>query len=119
MVNKCMNGVQMHLSTAVDDLEVASNNKSINKQWIKLPKNYTTSDLPTDANEVATKEKLRKWEYLDNISKKTCQDDNIKIGILIGTNCSKAIEPIEVILSQEGRPYAFQTILGWCIIGSL
>ena len=75
--------------------------------------------MPIDAKEVATKEKLRKWKYLDNISKKTYQDDNIKIGILTGTNCSKAIEPIEVIPSQERGPYAFRTILGWSIVGSL
>ena len=71
------------------------------------------------AKEVATKEKLKKWKYLDNVSKKTCQDDNIKIGILIAANCSKAIQPIEVIPSKEGWPYAFRTILGWCIVGSL
>ena len=35
---KTMNGGQTNLSTAVDGLEVSSNNKSINKQWIKLPK---------------------------------------------------------------------------------
>ena len=57
---KTLNGGQTHISTAVDGLEVASNNKSINEQWIKLPKSYTTSDLPTDAKEVATKEKPRK-----------------------------------------------------------
>ena len=55
-----MNVGQTHLSTPVDDLEVASNNKSINKQWIKPPKSYTTLDLPVDAKEVASKEKLRK-----------------------------------------------------------
>ena len=104
-----MNGGEIHLSAAVDGLEAASNNKSINEQWIKLPKCYTTSDLPIDAKEVATKEKLAKWKYLDNISKKTCQYDNSKIGILIGANCSKTIESIEVIPSQEGGPYAFRT----------
>ena len=57
---KTLNGGQTHISTAVDGLEVASNNKSINEQWIKLPKSYTTSDLPIDAKEVATKEKPRK-----------------------------------------------------------
>ena len=31
---KTMNGGQTHLSTAADGLEVASNNKSINKQRI-------------------------------------------------------------------------------------
>ena len=104
---KTMNGGLTHVSTAADGLENASSNKSINKQWIKLPKSYTTSDLPIDAKEVRTKEKLWKWKYFDNISKKTCQDDNIKIGILIGPNCLMAIEPIEVIPSQEGGPYAF------------
>ena len=69
---KTMNGRQTHISTAVDGLEVASNDKSINKQWIKLPKSYTTSDLPIDAKKVVTTEKLRKLKYLDNISKKTC-----------------------------------------------
>ena len=108
-----------YLSTIVDGLEIASNNKSINKQWIKLPKSYTISDLPIDAKKVATKEKLMKWKYLDNTCKNTCQDDNINIGILIVANCLKEIEPIEVILSQEGGPYVFQTILSWCIVGSL
>ena len=67
---KTVNGGQTHLSTAVDSLEVASNNKSINKQWIKLLKCYTVSDLPIDVKEVATKEMLRKWKYLDNLVRK-------------------------------------------------
>ena len=57
---KTMNGEQTHLSTAADRLEDASKKKRINKQWIKVPKCYTTSDLPIDAKEVATKEKLKK-----------------------------------------------------------
>ena len=57
---KTMNGGQTHLSTALDGLEVVSNNKSINEHWIKLQKCYTTSDLPIDVKEVATNEKLRK-----------------------------------------------------------
>ena len=115
---KTINGGQTHLSTAVNDFKVASNNKGINKKWIKLPKRYRTSDLPIDAKETATKETLRKWKYLDNICKKTCQDD-YQNRILIAAYCSKATEPIEVIPSQEGGPYTFRTILGSCIIGSL
>ena len=57
---KTMNDEQTHLSTAVDRLEVASENKRINKQWIKVPKCDTTSELLIDAKEVATKEKLKK-----------------------------------------------------------
>ena len=57
---KTINLGYKHLSAAVDGLENASNNKSTKDQLIKLPKSCTTSDLPIDANEVATKEKLRK-----------------------------------------------------------
>ena len=38
---------------------------------------------------------------------------------MTGANCSKAIEPIELIPSQEKGSYAFRTILGWCIVGLL
>ena len=57
---KTLNGGQTHISTAADGLDVASNNKSINEQWIKFPKSYITSDLPIDAKEVVIQEKLRK-----------------------------------------------------------
>ena len=61
-----MNGGQTHLSTAVDGSEVGSNNKSIKEQCIKLPK----SELLINTTVLATKEKLRKWKYFDNICKK-------------------------------------------------
>ena len=61
-----MNGGQTHLSTAVDGSEVGSNNKSIKEQCIKLPK----SELLINTKVLATKEKLRKWKYFDNICKK-------------------------------------------------
>ena len=38
---------------------------------------------------------------------------------MIGANCSKAIEPIEIIPSQQCGPYAFRAILGFWIVGSL
>ena len=31
----------------------------------------------------------------------------------------KALEPLEVIASNNGRPYAYQTRLGWCIVGPI
>lgn len=38
------------------------------------------------------------------------------ISILIGSNCSKALELLEVISSKYVRPYAFGTLLSWCIV---
>ena len=39
------------------------------------------------------------------------------IGLLIGANCLKALEPNKIIPSRNGGPYAFRTILGWCVVG--
>ena len=83
---KTKNGWQPHLSTAVDSLQAESNKKSIEEQWIKLLKSYTTSEFTDDAKEVAAKERLRKWKYLDSLCKKICQDGNIKIGIMTRAN---------------------------------
>ena len=43
--------------------------------------------------------------------------DNIDVGMLIGANCMKAFEPMELISSRNGGPYAYRTKLGWCIVG--
>ena len=39
--------------------------------------------------------------------------------MLIGTNCMKALEPVEIIASQDGGTYAYKTKLGWCIVGPI
>ena len=31
----------------------------------------------------------------------------------------KALEPVEIIASQDGGPYAYKTKLGWCIVGPI
>ena len=38
---------------------------------------------------------------------------------MIGANCPRALEPVQVIASRDGRPYAMKTVLGWCIVGPI
>ena len=45
------------------------------------------------------------------------QSSGVEIGFLIGADCSKALEPNKIIPRRNGGPYAFRTILGWCIVG--
>ena len=87
-------------------------------QWVKLPKLYSR-ELPVDSAEIATPEKLKKWRYCDSITKCIARDDEVSVDLLIGTNCIQTLEPISVISSQDGVPYAPQTILGWCIAGPI
>ena len=42
-----------------------------------------------------------------------------EIGLLIGTNAPKTMEPWKVINSKEGGPYAVKTRLGWVDDGLL
>ena len=39
--------------------------------------------------------------------------------LLIGANCVEALQPLEVIPSQQEGPYAYKTILGWCVVGPI
>ena len=87
--------------------------------WIDLPVTYTKEDLPVDDEDVAKPEKIRKWKYLEKIAGEITQGQCISIGVLIGGNCSMALEPLEVIPSEQGSPYAFKTLLGWCIVGAI
>ena len=61
-------------------------------------------------------EKITKWEYLDEILHEITQSSDVEIGLLIGANWSKALEPSKIIPSRNGGPYAFRTILGWCVV---
>ena len=39
--------------------------------------------------------------------------------MLIGANCMKVLEPLKIIRSKDGGPYADQTKLSWCIVGPI
>ena len=40
----------------------------------------------------------------------------VSINVLTGTNCIKALEPIDFIASENGSPYAMETGLGWYVV---
>ena len=112
---KTLNGEDTQESEAISGLKVS---KSIGKPvWIDLPVTYSKTDLPVGDEDVVTPNKIKEWKYLEEIADEITQTENISIGILIGGNCSKALEPKEMIPSKNGGPYVFRTLLGWCIVG--
>ena len=72
--------------------------------------------MHVDKKEVATSNKIEEWDYLKTISSEITQND-VEVGVLIGANCMKALEPMKVIASNNGGPDAYQICLGWCIVG--
>ena len=44
---------------------------------------------------------------------------NLDVKLLIAANCPEASEPQEAISGQGDGPYAFNTKLGWCVVGPI
>lgn len=86
---------------------------------VDLPTVYSRTELPLDKSDIPSQDYIMKWKHLQHIAQSFLdKDDDVPIGLLIGRNCPKAIEPLEVIPSQGNGPYAYKTRLGWCV-GSL
>ena len=118
---KTLNEEVTENSKVIEGLEV-SNSCDLGQEfvkWLRLPKSCTRKDVPGNSSDIIKPDQLSQWKYLNRIKGELCGKKNIKIGLLIGANCARALEPEVVIPSKDGGPYAFQTILGWCVVGSV
>ena len=43
-------------------------------QWMKLPSAFSKKKIPVDSCQIATTRKLKKWDYLEKISKQLCDN---------------------------------------------
>ena len=112
-----LNGNVTNASVAVEGLKVCGVAPSGKKRSVKIPKSFSRDELQVDAKDITTPEKIGKWEYLDKIVQEISQSSDVEIGVLIGANCSKALEPNKIIPSRNGGLYAFRTILGCRVVG--
>ena len=99
-----------HTSFAVDGLKVRRISRS-DAEWSNISKAYTNDHLPVDSSETATSEKIKKWKYLQEMDEEISHGDNTKVELLIGANCTTALEPVQVIANRGGGPYAMKTVL--------
>ena len=112
---KTLNGEATKLTKVVEGLKVANGGKKFHQKerWI-----YARKDLAVESD-VAKPSQIAKWKYLEQIKDELKLNPNVKTGFLIGANCSRALGPEMVIHSEGDGPYAFRTILGWCIVGPI
>lgn len=90
------------------------------KASLLLPKTFTQEELPINVHEIPSHDALKQWPHLTRLlSKMPDRDETIPVGLLIGANCPKALEPLDVIPSQLGGPFAMRTVLGWCVSGPI
>ena len=112
-----MYGPRMHDSKIVTGLVVSDLNGD---NAIKLPKTFTRDEIPGTETEILRPELSRKWQPLKRVAEQVpTYMTNVKIGLLIRTNCPKAIEPKDFVASKNGGPFAVLTFAGWTIVGPL
>lgn len=113
---KTVNGTKLHDTEVLNGLVVTDVNGD---NILQLPKVFTKEDLST-CEDVPTPELAYRWEHLKRIATNLPpQLPDAKIGLLIGSNCPKALEPLDVLASQDGGPFAIKTFAGWAIVGPL
>ena len=93
-----------------------SENESLD---VMLPAAYTKQGLPMDKDDVTKAESISRWTYLKDMLASFPAVKDIPLAMLIGSNCPKALEPMQVINSQGDEPYAKRTRLGWCVVGAV
>ena len=85
---------------------------------IELPKTYSRNEIPSRRNEIPRPESAAKWPHPSHLANKIYPyQEDLQVGLLIGSNCPNAIKPKQVIPGRSSDPYAIRTLLGWGIIG--
>ena len=114
---KTLHGERNENTMIVDGIKVTGMNDD--SSWFALPTLYARKAIPVDKEEIATPAKIEEWKHLMPISNEIVQRDDVQVGLLIGANCMKALEPTQIIHSVGGGPYAYKSRLGWCIVGPI
>ena len=85
---------------------------------VKLPTTYTQEQLPMSREDLPQAEKIARWEHLKAMAREIPEVKDLPLALLIGNNCPKALEPLQIVPSKGNGPYAKRTRLGWCVIGT-
>ena len=110
--------VTMNQECTKDSYEIAGLEISSldGRHFLNLPSMNTQRTLPVSRNDVPSVEDIRKWSHLKDIK---LDRIDAEVDLLLGINVPKAMEPWDVIPSNNDGPFAMKTIFGWVINGPL
>ena len=95
--SKTLNIERTESTVLIDGMDVKG--VSGNNNMIKLSKMYARTELPVDKEGIATPDKIKQSDYLKVIPSDITQPDGIKVCLLIGANCMKALESLKVMMA--------------------
>ena len=87
---------------------------------IALPNTFSAQAIPARREQLPKPEAALNWAHMKRIAGQIMlYRDNVKLGLLVGSNCTHTIVPKEVIPGNLDKQYALQTYLGWGIVGRI
>ncbi|XP_068242329.1 uncharacterized protein [Palaemon carinicauda] len=85
---------------------------------VVLPKVFTQKDIPVNHDQIPRYEMLKDWPHLSSvINNIPVHQPELDIGILIGSNCPTALQPLEVVPISGYGPFAVRYLHGWTVNG--
>ena len=112
-----MHGQSQVESIILDDLIVTSLD---DENPIELPRSYTRDEIPAEHHQIPTPSLINQWSHLSEVAKKIPElEPRLEIGLLIGSNCPPALEPLEVVPCRSDGPFALRLRHGWTVCGPL
>lgn len=113
---RTMHGMSYSSTTAVAGLLVADRH---GENSVVLPRTFSRSEIPVSKRQIPRPEVVSRWEHLRGVAKLMAPfQENVNVGLLIGSNCPQAIEPLSVVSAAgPGPPFATLLRHGWTVCG--
>ena len=112
---RTINGAEYVESHAVEGLEVMD---MYEQNLTELPRTFSKEEIPVTIDQIPTKETLRFIPSLARLSAKLPKyDPELGIGLLIGSNCPEALQPLSVIPAQNSGAFGVKYKHGWTVNG--
>ncbi|KAK3735237.1 hypothetical protein QZH41_008431 [Actinostola sp. cb2023] len=112
-----MHGQSSVESSIVEGLIITDLN---NDNPVEVARCYTRHEIPVSQEQIPTPKVVSKFDNLRTISKKIPElIPDVDVGVLIGSNCPLALEPLEVLPSGGKGPFAMRLRHGWTVSGPL
>jgi hypothetical protein len=87
---------------------------------VELPRTYTREEIPVNAKQIPKANMIQRWHHLRHVAMHLPKyHPDLEIGILVGSNCPAALEPLEVVPTNGIGPFATRLHHGWTVYGSL
>ena len=83
-------------------------------ECIDLPSVFSTPALPITCDDIPKQEDFKRWPHLSGIYIPKVE---AQVGLLIGNDNPKALEPRKIKQSKRKGPFAVRTVFGWVING--